>query len=764
MNNPKPGSTMSNTVLKRMVQMMFAAIVVVVFVGVAMFTLPRQSTASGSNQLGNAVPAAALISDAQPQAQPTPNSQKEVVPPDYAPGGGFYPPVVDQGGDCISGYVIDVYHQNAGAGWEIVVTSKETGQVWTQITGVDGHYSFSPLPAGTYVVEIKYREGWRAFTLQSFEVTLSGEPGVCAVTRFKMEALPCLIVRKIDKNSAGLPNPVGLADWPITVRNGDYSETKLTDWDGYAEFRYLVPGTWIVEEANQIGWIPEVGQPSSITLSSPRQPYTCERIVLVNKQLHTSCIAAKKVDDQGRPLANWVINLVRKDGTRPPRQTVTDANGYAFFLDLELGEWIVSEVVQDGWQPVGETSYTVNLDVPTTLCPTVTFINQPTGCIEGLKINHYDQGLPNWRINATHTATGQQLSTITDINGYFKFENMLLGEWVIREEMQPGWEAVTPGELTVTLTDPFKCEQIRFKNMTEFACLDVYKYDDTGAPLPGWTMILEPAYGGEQLTGITDGSGWVRFNKLTPGEYYVTEIVQEGWDPITPIHQYVRVEATGTCRIMEFYNEQESPYCDDDCHDDCDDDCDDDCSIDGCCNDCNNGCCNGCNNGCCDGCNNGCCNGCNNGCCTNCNNGCCNGCCDSTYCTASSSEQIWNPPDPSNCCCCCCCGGLTGCTPDYCPTGCDQNCSAAACSSATDVSIIYPNNCCCCCCTPPYMPSLPSDGSSDGDSSGTTTYVVKSGDTLFAISQAYGITVNQLKAANGLTSSLIYTGQILKIP
>jgi len=62
------------------------------------------------------------------------------------------------------------------------------------------------------------------------------------------------------------------------------------------------------------------------------------------------------------------------------------------------------------------------------------------------------------------------------------------------------------------------------------------------------------------------------------------------------------------------------------------------------------------------------------------------------------------------------------------------------------------------------MPSLPSDGSSDGDSSGTTTYVVKSGDTLFAISQAYGVTVNQLKAANGLTSSLIYTGQILKIP
>ena len=86
MNNPKPGSTMSNTVLKRMVQMMFAAIVVVVFVGVAMFTLPRQSTASGSNQLGNAVPAAALI--ATPAAGSThPTSQKRSRPAQIMPPG-----------------------------------------------------------------------------------------------------------------------------------------------------------------------------------------------------------------------------------------------------------------------------------------------------------------------------------------------------------------------------------------------------------------------------------------------------------------------------------------------------------------------------------------------------------------------------------------------------------------------------------------------------------------------------------------------------
>ncbi|WP_026689579.1 cell wall hydrolase [Alteribacter aurantiacus] len=42
-------------------------------------------------------------------------------------------------------------------------------------------------------------------------------------------------------------------------------------------------------------------------------------------------------------------------------------------------------------------------------------------------------------------------------------------------------------------------------------------------------------------------------------------------------------------------------------------------------------------------------------------------------------------------------------------------------------------------------------------------YTVKSGDTLWNISQEYGTTVDQLKNANGLTDSLIYPGQTLTL-
>jgi LysM repeat protein len=45
-----------------------------------------------------------------------------------------------------------------------------------------------------------------------------------------------------------------------------------------------------------------------------------------------------------------------------------------------------------------------------------------------------------------------------------------------------------------------------------------------------------------------------------------------------------------------------------------------------------------------------------------------------------------------------------------------------------------------------------------------TTYTVKRGDTLSSIAAAYRTSVNKLKKANGLTSSLIRVGQELVIP
>lgn len=54
--------------------------------------------------------------------------------------------------------------------------------------------------------------------------------------------------------------------------------------------------------------------------------------------------------------------------------------------------------------------------------------------------------------------------------------------------------------------------------------------------------------------------------------------------------------------------------------------------------------------------------------------------------------------------------------------------------------------------------------SNNVQSTSTTNYTVASGDTLWVIANKYGISVNDIKSLNNLTSDTIYLNQVLKIP
>lgn len=467
------------------------------------------------------------------------------------------PPIVGQGGTCISGYVIDTYHQVQGVGWTVRITPAG-GTAQTKPVDAKGAFKFEKLAAGTYTVELEVPNGWRPFTPASFSVTLSGSGKNCANVRMKLEALPCLEVAKLDaQGKLGLTNLAGIPGWGITVATKTDTYSGITNGQGRVRFINLPTGVYTVTEEYKVGWIPAPGHTNQqlVNLISPRVPGACQTLSFVNMQIHGGCIQVQKIDAGGKALANWKITLTRPDGTQASISKSTNNLGIATFDNLPLGEWKVKEEVKENWRSVGASEAVVNLDTPGH-CTTVTFKNESLGCVAGYKINHLDQGLSGWTIVASNAA-GEQYTTVTDKNGFFQFHQLSMGTWRISEVLQTGWEPVTPSEFDVVITRPFVCEEVRFKNRTNYACVDVYKLDATdNVGIPGWQINIKPAYGGTVQTETTDGTGHVRFNGLTPGTYVISETVQSGWVAVTAVKQTLTLSASGACTVVTFGNRQ----------------------------------------------------------------------------------------------------------------------------------------------------------------------------------------------------------------
>jgi hypothetical protein len=499
-------------------------------------------------------------------------------------------PVVGQGGNCITGNIIDVHENLVTDGvWTIKVANNNSPTTFV-FNGNVQPSSFSipgPFPAGTYVVTLVPPAGWQAYTPIVFTVSLSGDAAAgCAGIRFKMVAQANLKVTKLD-----IHGMVGIPGWNITVDNrAGIVKNATTDGWGNAYFSNLPPGNWWVTEENRSGWkmvagTPYFANPQQVYLASPQIPGTFENMTFVNQQVSVGSITVIKKDTDGKPLDHWQITLRRTNGTQPDRKGATGDDGIGTgavtFRNLQLGQWDIIETPKDPfWRANPDNPQTVNLD-QTDPPLTVILVNEELGCVDGYKINQLEAGLPGWKIS-THKVSGNDADQVytTDATGYFKFY-LSMGTWEISEELQSGWTAVTPAEFDIEVTQKSVCQHVRFKNSIDYACIDAYKKDFSGGVgLPGWQISLRPEFDASAAVkvGTTDGSGWVRFDQLAPGFYRIWETPQLGWTqqlvrtgyqtvpprvlPMVLLNNdalkstTINLQANGSCMAVEFYNFQ----------------------------------------------------------------------------------------------------------------------------------------------------------------------------------------------------------------
>ena len=180
----------------------------------------------------------------------------------------------------------------------------------------------------------------------------------------------------------------------------------------------------------------------------------------------------------------------------------------------------------------------------------------PIGKIIGQKVNdkncngknESEPGLPGWTITATNTATGSTVTTVTDANGFYYFNNLAPGTYTISETAQSGWTQTIPGgagTYTVTLAggqviqrDFANCNKqeevgkITGRKIYDRNCNGRIDINEPG--LPGWTITATNTGSGATFTTITDANGVYQFNNLPAGTYTIAEVLQSGWTQSTP--------------------------------------------------------------------------------------------------------------------------------------------------------------------------------------------------------------------------------------
>jgi len=397
----------------------------------------------------------------------------------------------------------------------------------------------------------------RANHLRNYDFIYAGQT-LCLPTAggggTKLPGAICVEGRKVDVQHRGLGGFIINAQ----MEGSDRVLQAVTDDNGYFRFDNLEPGLWTFSEVLTRGWEPVT--PSEFQKELEYGHDGCYQIRFKNKQVPIpACLIVAKVNEaDGSPLAGWEIQIKPKFGGSW-QSGVTDKGGQVRFDDLKPGKWLVRETVLYPWEPVdpatGETEIELHPMANEEDCGRVVFKNRRklTGCVVGRKVDDQHQGLEGWTIYARPTgATDPTFSATTDADGNFRFDDLVLGEWTLWEDVEPGWTPVTASKFEVTVDSVEECKEVRFKNRPPDLCAQGYKLDENGFGLGGWTIRAYPkGHPDKALETVTEPNGHYRFCGLTLGPWIFEEVRPVGWKALTPEQVEVNVTYPGPGKDVE---------------------------------------------------------------------------------------------------------------------------------------------------------------------------------------------------------------------
>lgn len=224
---------------------------------------------------------------------------------------------------------------------------------------------------------------------------------------------------------------------------------------------------------------------------------------------------------------------------------------------IPFGKYYVQEISTDEHYVLNGEKYLVNFeymgqDIRTVDIDCGQFVNLlKRGRIEGHKTDDKSEPLENavfglFRTDCTEFVESNAIMTaISDENGYFEFDDVPYGEYVVREIKAPTGYILSNKSYPVTVCEDG--ETITIRTVNKPITVEVSKVDVYGEELIGADMQLENADGEIIDEWISDGTNHI-VTELPAGDYTLKEIAApDGYVIATDIE--FEVFADGTIKI-----------------------------------------------------------------------------------------------------------------------------------------------------------------------------------------------------------------------
>ncbi len=353
--------------------------------------------------------------------------------------------------------------------------------------------------------------------------------------------------------------------------------------DGSVIFAPLPFGTYTVTEIAPSGWSSTSGESQSCSIDSAHsQAYlpflNSQSLNLQDGQQDYGFIKVLKFNDvngngawdTGEPGQNGVVFNLDHNGAlfdTETTQSFLGNPGYAIFVAMPLGDYVLKEAVPPGWTATTPTTRNISLSVPNQIV-VEEFGNTQLPGLRAFKFLDYngngvldagEPGLPGVTIVVTHNGTPVD-SKATDASGYADFAGLAPGTYTVQEIVPTGYKATTPTSVNVTVSQDAG-GYAQFGNAA-VAAITGLKFSDVNgngirdAGEPGLAGVsIELWEGTLKLAQTSSGvDGTFAFDQLDFTTYTVKELGAAGYVATTATSQDVTLTSQVPHGYVEFGN------------------------------------------------------------------------------------------------------------------------------------------------------------------------------------------------------------------